>query len=1163
MIPRADTLTYVFSGEAMEADKLLKLDKLGGTLTNLYRKVQEGRNCAVFSVGEGEKIHIASHLDKFVMFVAKDAFKATVIFNRLKDFYGDRVGFLPANEELLLLRKTYFKSIISQRVNTLYDWATGRLDCVVVTPQSLLQYVPRKSSVLDSVINISVGDTIDRYSLIDRLGAMGYVREETVEEKDTFCVAGDIVSVFPAHMDLPVRISFFDDEIESIKEYHPETLTTIRTIDSVQLMPDNDLLLSEKVMDYGMEKARKTIDRLSSDSAEPVRNIYSQLSTSSVCTQQMQWLLPFVCDKMNTVFDYLAADSLVVFDEPSGVDEQINLYLKEHYVRVKQLVSNGEALKEHSKSLLDRAALVQKLEACQKIGMSYLTSTNTLFSPDEIFNIETAPLNNYSIHYEMLVNDLKVFDKSGYTVLICMGDEVSANNLRNTLMSDGVGCSFVKNIEEKKTGIFLLAEEIAKGFVYTKAKLAVLGREDVTRIRKKQEAQKTKAFTMPKVGDYVVHEVHGIGKCLGTKFIEMGDIHAEYIVVEYRNSEYLYVPVDKLDRLSRYSGSDREPRLSLIGGKDFDKVKKTVKASIKAMAIDLLDLYSQRQNKHGYKYQEDDYLQKQFEDAFPYTPTPDQVTAVQEIKSDMQRGIIMDRLLCGDVGYGKTEVALRAIFKTICHNKQAVILCPTTILARQHYNTAVSRFKEFGIDVELISRLQTPKEVQASLDRISTGKSLVAVGTHRLLSSDVQFHDLGLIVLDEEQRFGVEHKEKLKVLKKNVNVLTMSATPIPRTLNMALTGIRDISVLETPPKDRLPVQTYVCELSDGLIVDAVSRELARDGQVFILYNRVGGIDKFAARVASLVPQAKVDYAHGRMTAEELEDKISGFYDKKYNVLVSTTIIENGIDVPDANTLIICDSNRLGLSQMYQLRGRVGRSNRLAYTYFTVNPDSVLTSDATKRLAAILDYTELGSGFKIAMRDLEIRGAGNILGKEQHGHIEKVGYDMYCKLLKETIDELQGIENDGEREVKLNLSFSTYIDKKYVADEDMRMRLYRNILDLDSEEALDKLKTSVEDSYGSMPVDMQRLLQAGLIRNLAGRINVKSIDISNKIAQLVFADDGCFKNREVMIAVGESGDDVNLTYEDCPRLVFSCRTGSIDQKLASVKHFLLKCKKSFE
>ena len=1146
----------------MNVKELLQLNTLGGEFANLYRAVQEGRDCAVFSVGEGEKIHIASHLDKFVLFVAKDSFRANTLFNRLKDFYGDRVGFLPANEELLLHRKTYHKSILAKRIETLYDLSRNKLDCLVVSPQTLTQFLPREEDLSKSVINIKKYDILDMYALIDRLANMGYVREEAVEEKNTFSVAGDIISIFPPQSDMPLRISFFDDVVESIKEFSPDTLMTVREIESAQIMPDNDLLFSQKIIEGGLDRAKRVIDRLPSNISEVCENTYSSLVISSVCTQQMQWLIPFIRESMYTIFDYLDDNSIVVFDEPSSAAEQIDLYIKEHVGRVKQLSESGEALKEHTKSILSRDEIMTSLQGLQKVGLSYLTSSNPLFSPQEIFNINCVALSNYTIHYDALINDLKAFDKSGYTTLICMGDEQSGRSLRDNLISEEVGCSYVDDIVDKRAGIFILPIEISKGFAYPKAKLAVLGREDVTRTKKSVERQKTRVFTMPKVGDYVVHEVHGIGKCLGTKFIEMGNINAEYVVVEYKNSELLYVPTDKLDRLSGYNGSDKEPRLSAIGGKEFDKVKQSVKASIKSMALDLLELYSQRQNKQGYKYSEDDYLQKEFEDAFPYVPTDDQVTAVADIKSDMQRGMIMDRLLCGDVGYGKTEVALRAIFKTICHNKQAVILCPTTILARQHFNTAKERFKDFGIEVELISRLQSQKQIDESIRRLATGTSMFAVGTHRLLSSDVQFHDLGLIVLDEEQRFGVEHKEKLKVLKKNVNVLTMSATPIPRTLNMAMTGIRDISVLETPPSNRLPVQTYVCELSDGLIVDAVTRELARNGQVYILYNRVNGIENFAQKIKDLVPNAKVDYAHGRMSAETLEDKIGRFYDKEYDVLVSTTIIENGIDIPDANTLIICEANRLGLSQMYQLRGRVGRSNRIAYTYFTVNPDCVLTSDASKRLSAILDYTELGSGFKIAMRDLEIRGAGNILGKEQHGHIEKVGYDMYCKLLKETVDELQGISEKHAGEVKLILNFGAYIDKKYISDEDMRMRLYRNALDLDSQEALDKLMKSVEEAYGKMPEETKNLFEMGLIRNLASKIGVKQIDINPKMTYLTFADGDCFKNKSLMYAVGEAGDNVNLTYEDCPKLHFACKFRPLREKLTAVKGFLLNCEKTF-
>ncbi|MDE7070642.1 MAG: DEAD/DEAH box helicase, partial [Clostridia bacterium] len=785
----------------MNFEELLQLNTLDDDLADLYSAVQGGGDIMVFSAGEGEKIHISSHLGKFVLFVAKDAFRATTLAGRLADYFGDRVAYLPANEELLLHRATYRKSIVSQRIDTLYKLASGKLDCLVVSPQTLAGYLPSKQAVKESVVRIKNGDTLDRYDLIDKLALMGYAREDGVEEKSTFSVAGDILSIFPPHRDLPVRISFFDDEVENIKEFAPDTLMSVREIDEVNLMPDNDLLLPYSVIEGGIDRARRVIDKLPSDLAEKVESVFSDISISSVCIQKMQWLLPFVKDKMNTVFDYLGDNCVVVFDEPSGVLEGVELYVKEHLGRVKQLALTGEVLKEHSKSILSVDEVLGKLRACQKLGFNYLTATNAIFSPQKTFNISCKTFSNYTVHYDALLNDLRAFDQWGYTVLICMGDETSANTLRKNLISEDIGCSVVEDIDDRRAGIFILTREITKGFLYTKAKVAVIGREDISRIKpqRKKEGQATQVFTIPKVGDYVVHEMHGVGKCLGTKYVTTGNISDEYIVVEYKNSEILYVPTDKLDRLSRYTGSDREPKLSAIGGKEFDKIKQSVKASVKAMAINLLDLYSQRQNKRGYKYAEDDYLQKEFEDAFEFTPTEDQIKAVGEIKSDMQRGIIMDRLLCGDVGYGKTEVALRAIFKTICHNKQAVILCPTTILARQHYNTAKQRFKEFGIEVELISRLQTTKQINDSLNRLALGKSLIAVGTHRMLSQDVHFHDLGLIVLDEEQRFGVEHKEKLKLLKNNVNVLTMSATPIPRTLNMAMTGIRDISVLETPP----------------------------------------------------------------------------------------------------------------------------------------------------------------------------------------------------------------------------------------------------------------------------------------------------------------------------------------------------------------------------
>ena len=790
------------------------------------------------------------------------------------------------------------------------------------------------------MVNIKKGERFDMYSLIDRLALMGYSREEGVDEKSTFCVAGDIISIFPPHRDMPVRISFFDDEVESIKEFAPDTLMSIRELDEVHLMPDNDLLLSEKVIDDGLDRARRAIDRLPSEIAEKAYGIFNDICVSSVCTQQMQWLLPFVKESMCSIFDFLPNDSAVVFDDPGLAHEQLSLYVKEHCGRVRELAKTGDALKEHIKSIFDVDGVMEKLGGVQKVGFSFLTSTNPIFSPQEIINVSCHALSNYTVHYDALFNDLRAFDKSGYTTVICMGDESSAQSLRNNLMDEEVGCSVANDIDGRRAGIFILTREISKGFVYTKAKVAVIGREDISRVSRKKEKKAAQVFTMPKVGDYVVHEVHGIGRCLGTKFVTTGNLTNEYVVVEYKNKEILYVPTDKLDRLSGYNGSDREPRLSAIGGKEFERLKQSVKASIKQMAINLLELYSKRQNKVGYKYSDDDYLQKEFEDAFEHIPTDDQVKAVADIKSDMQRGVIMDRLLCGDVGYGKTEVALRAVYLCVLGGKQAALMCPGTVLSEQHFNTALERFKDFGVKVEKLNSFKTRKQQAETLKRLANGDIDFIIGTHRLLSDDVKFYDLGLLVLDEEQRFGVEHKEKIKNVKNNVDCLTMTATPIPRTLHLSLAGIRDISTINTPPSKRLPVQTYVVEETETLIRDACIRELSRGGQVFILYNRVETISSFAGRISE---------------REALENSVFSFYRGEKNILVTTTIIENGIDLPNANTIIVIDSDRLGISQLYQLRGRVGRGARLAQAYFTFKPEKVLTSDAAERLKAIMQF----------------------------------------------------------------------------------------------------------------------------------------------------------------------------------------------------------------
>ena len=672
-------------------------------------------------------------------------------------------------------------------------------------------------------------------------------------------------------------------------------------------------------------------------------------------------------------------------------------------------------VKEHKYTLINKDISYENARTYTCLSFQGITSMNPIFDGEEMYKFRVSPLPQYYLNYPILVSDLTSFLHTDVTVVMCARDKATAENVVMSLKDSEVGARYAEEVDSSKGRLIVTPFNISNGFNYSGNKLVVIGYNELIRKRSSSTvtAQKKRVFTVPKLGDYVVHEIHGIGLCQGIQRMKLGDTERDYVVVQYKGTDKLYLPIDQLDKLSRYSGSDKTPNLNHLGGKEFERVKERVKSSVKEMAFSLVDLYAKRRQMKGHKYEPDTVLQREFEDAFEFTETEDQLTAIREIKDDMERGVVMDRLLCGDVGFGKTEVALRAVFKTVMENKQAAILAPTTILARQHYNTVLARFNGTGIRTVILSRFQSKKEIDTALADIKSGKASIIVATHRILSSDVEFQDLGLLVLDEEQRFGVEHKEKLKLLNNNVNILTLSATPIPRTLNMALTGVRDISLLENPPFNRLPIQTYMTELTDGLIKDAVERELARNGQVYILFNRVQGIDNFADHVRDVVPSANVIVGHGQMDSRDLEDAIIKFYNKEANVLICTTIIENGIDLPDANTLIVCDADKLGLSALYQIRGRVGRSNKMAYAYFTVKENKVLTGNALKRLGAIMDYTDFGSGFKIAMRDLEIRGAGNILGKEQHGHIVKVGYELYCKLLEEAVEEIQAARDNIE------------------------------------------------------------------------------------------------------------------------------------------------------
>lgn len=1142
---------------------ILDLRELGGELLKIRQAVRSGRNTMVFTSNYQERIHISAGLERSVLFVVSDKTKAREAYSRLSEF-SDRVGLLTEKEGTLVYRKVTSRIDNVDRTATLYKLASGELDILVTTADAIMQYLPKPQDIMSSVVNVSVDDILDKSELAKKLTVMGYGRVEIVEEAGDFSIKGDICSVFPHNSDTPYTISFFDDVVESIKSYDVSTGKSLEKLTKIEIFSPLDPIFGNADIQSIINTAKKSAKNYIGHAKDRAYEIIDELQTKFDSGEKTgyNWLLPFCIDKMCGIDNYLDEKSIVVFDEPKAIYDHAKLSFVDYHNRCTNLIGEGEITVEHKQNFMSQDVLGDLARNYATLGFSNIASSNPIFAPADIYRLDNPPVRAYYADINTLFKDVRHYNREKYKVVLCCGDEYTARSIVSSLYDSSVFADYTERVDASRIGVQVTPFSLSHGMCYPKSKVIVIGKYDITRkreIHKTTSRKKTNVFNMPKVGDYVVHDTQGVGICSGVEQIETFGVKRDFVVINYADNDKLYIAVEDMDKLQRYSGSDTLPKLNKLGGKEFQKLKDRVKASVKEMAFDLLELYKTRQNLKGHKYAPDTVWQQEFEDAFEYDETDDQLKAIEDIKSDMERGVVMDRLLCGDVGYGKTEVALRAVFKTVMEGKQAAILAPTTILARQHYDTAVERFSESGLKCALLSRFQSKQEIDEELKRIKKGEVSVIIATHRLLSSDVEFQDLGLLVLDEEQRFGVEHKEKLKALKNNINVLTLSATPIPRTLNMALTGIRDISVLETPPKERIPVETYVTELTDGLLADVITRELNRDGQVYVLYNRVQGIDKMAEHIKELVPEAKVVVGHGQMTDSGLENAIDKFYSKEANVLVCTTIIENGINLPDANTLVVCEADRLGLSALYQLRGRVGRSNKHAYAYFTTRQGKVLTGDALKRLTAIMEYTDFGSGFKIAMRDLEIRGAGNVLGKEQHGHIAKVGYDMYCKLLREAVDEASGSEIIKSNDVELKVDIDAYIDGKYISDNDEKIKIYKNIAELSNIAECEEMNSMLTDRYGTPEEGLVNLMKLAVIKNMSGGIGAKRVNIRNGGMQIVFGVD-VFRNEGVITAISDMQDVCSLSVSDEPMVVFDVKMADTKQKLDMLIKFLQKTSK---
>lgn len=962
----------------------------------------------------------------------------------------------------------------------------------------------------DNIIHFKNSDIIDTEKLVSKLVGIGYTRVPMIDGQGQFAVRGGIIDIFSYTDETPVRIELWDDEIDSIRFFDVESQRSVEKIQTYDVFPATEWILSDDEIDAGFEKVKDEVEKQlvtlgndkkkktqqEMDACNRLRHAYADFERTR---DYSKFILSFT-DEIEGFTDYFPKDETVfVLDEPDRIMERMELISYEYEESMKNRLEGGYVVASQTKLMRPIAEVYKNMQSSRLMLLSSLDYKPKMLKPADYLRIDARSISSYNNSFEYLADDINKYKRTGYRVVLVCNSRTRAARIVADLEELGTQSYFSEDYDKEimPGTVMVTYGNIHRGFEYPLIGFVIITENDIftSRTRKKQkkkyEGRSIAGFNELNVGDYVVHEMHGLGVYKGIEKITVEGVEKDYIKIEYAGNSNLYVLATQLDRLQKYAASDTEkkPKLNKLGSVEWNKTKAKVHGAVEEIAKDLVELYSIRQNQKGYAFGPDTVWQKEFEEMFPYEETDDQLNAIADTKADMESTRIMDRLICGDVGYGKTEVAIRAAFKAVQEGKQVAYLVPTTILAQQHFNTFEQRMKNFPLKVAQLSSFRTNKEIKEKLADLKKGFVDVVIGTHRLLSKDVEFKDLGLLIIDEEQRFGVAHKEKIKKLKNNIDVLTLSATPIPRTLHMSLVGIRDMSVLEEPPVDRVPIQTFVTEHNDEMIREAINRELARGGQVYYVYNRVRSIDEAAAHIQELVPQANVAFAHGQMEKRELEKIMVDFINGDIDVLISTTIIETGMDISNVNTMIIEDADKFGLSQLYQLRGRVGRSNRTAYAFLLYRRDRMLTEVAEKRLSAIREFSDFGSGFKIAMKDLEIRGAGNVLGKSQHGHMAAVGYDLYCKMLNEAVNDLKGIKNEYSFETNVDLSVDAYIPSTYIKSEYQKLDIYKRIAAIESEEELSDMKDELVDRYGSLSTPAVNLLNIALIKSMAHKIGI--------------------------------------------------------------------------
>lgn len=1122
---------------------------------------------------------VQQSVERPVLLITHQLVHAQELYDDLVEFIGEEnVHLYPVNELIASEIAVASPELRSQRIDALTQWSKRKNGILVAPIAAVKRILPPPDYWEKYQLPFTVGEEINIENYLTSFVDMGYERVSMVTTPGEFSVRGGIIDIYPITEEHPIRVELFDNEVDSIRYFDADTQRSLTKEQSVIVQPASELLLTEEDL---LSAANRLEDGLQDTLSKMKNSEKKELLIETIeydvdrlknfeRFQEMYKYIGYFYEKPASLLDYLPQDGIILLDEMNRIHETAVNLDKEEAEWYSSLLEAGKMIQK-GKFSYDWETVWSRMHQPRlymSVFLRHIPNTN----PQNIVNLSSRPMQEFHGQMHLFKNELKRWEKGGFSVIVFAPSEQRAEKIHSIFQDYEIEAEVAKKLNLPVQKPAIVVGQLSSGIELPMHKLVFITENElfkkrIKRQRKRQKisnAERIKSYQELKVGDYVVHTNHGVGKYLGIETLEINGLHKDFMLIRYSGDDKLYVPIDQIDLVQKYVGSEgKEPKLYKLGGTEWAKVKRKVQSSVEDIADDLIKLYAERETRKGFAFSKDTEMQREFEASFPYQETEDQLRCIAEIKEDMEKDRPMDRLLCGDVGYGKTEVAIRAAFKAVMDGKQVAILVPTTILAQQHYDTIRERFQDYPIEIGLLSRFRTRKQQQETIKGIKKGTVDVVIGTHRLLSKDVEFYDLGLLVVDEEQRFGVKHKEKIKQMKTNVDVLTLTATPIPRTLHMSLLGVRDLSVIETPPENRFPIQTYVMEYNPIVVREAIEREMGRGGQVFFLHNRVESIDKVARDVGMLVPDARIAIAHGRMSETELENVIVSFLEGEFDVLVSTTIIETGVDIPNVNTLIVTNADHMGLSQLYQLRGRVGRSNRVAYAYFTYHKDKVLTEVAEKRLQAIKEFTELGSGFKIAMRDLSIRGAGNLLGAQQHGFIDSVGFDMYSQMLKEAIEKRKAgkeITEIAPFEPELTLNLDAYIPDEYIKDEKQKIEIYKQFRSIDTEEDIEELKEELIDRFGDYPKEVDNLITVSSLKMYAKRERVESIMEKGKRIVMLLTEERSqeIDGSKVFEIANEFGREIQLGTENTKlKVIYTWSNETKHRRYEMVQEFIKK------